>query len=155
VTSDSQPAATPAPGYGDYPAVAGNGHGLGSANGHGLASGNGQGPASGNGHAPYPPSSQPVDPGPASEDYWQNPAPAHALPTHTQPTQADPGYQGAADYGNGHGYQGQHGQADYLPSGYPAGPQQDSGGYAPEDPYGNDESPGGYGGYPGYGAAER
>jgi hypothetical protein len=151
VTSDSPPAATPAPGYGDYPAVASNGHGL----------------ASGNGHGSYPPSAQPGDPGAAGEDYWQHAAPAHAQPAqaqpghtqpgHTQPGhgQADPGYQGAADYGNGHGYQGQHGQADYLPSGYPAGPQQDSRGYAPEDPYGHDESRGGYGGYPGYGAAER
>ena len=103
----------------------------------------------------------------AGEDYWQHAAPAHAQPAQAQPGhaqpghaqpghgQADPGYQGAADYANGHGYQGQHGQADYLPSGYPAGPQQDSRGYAPEDPYGHDESRGGYGGYPGYGAAER
>jgi hypothetical protein len=131
VTPGSQPAV---PGYGGYPPVPGNGYVNGNGNGHGS----------------YPPPAAP-----AGTDYWQHqqaPAPegypgpgGPVYPNGSAPV-SDPRHAArAADYGNGYG---RHGQAGYPPNGYPAAPDP---GYAPADPYGPDE----YGGYPGYGTAER
>jgi hypothetical protein len=135
VTPDSQ-AGTP--GYGEY-------RGAHSA-------------APGNGHGSYLPSALPGEPGPPAESgYWQGPpsvpggVPDPGTPSYPDgPGQLpDPlgtgGHQAA--YGNGYGG---YDPAGYQPGSYPAGPH-DPAGYAPLDPYGRD----GYGGYPGYGPAER
>jgi hypothetical protein len=132
VTSDSQQ--TVASGYNGYPATPGNGHGQ-----------------------PYLPPAVPGGTGRSGNDYWQQAAPTSGSlpepggPSYPQaPAQADdprPADLHEPDYQNGYG---RHGQADYPPNGYPAGPD-DPAGYAPVDPYGSD----GYGGYPEYGAAGR
>jgi len=129
VTPDSQQ--TMASSYNSYPAMPGNGHGQS-----------------------YLPPAAPSGTGQNRNGYWhqQPPEPANSS------DRSDPSYLGsaaqvpngdahAAGYRNGYG---QHGQAGYQPNGYPTS-QNDPAGYPPVDPYGND----GYGGYPGYGAAER
>jgi hypothetical protein len=132
VTPDSQQ--DPASGYNSYPPAPGNGHGQ-----------------------PYPPPAVPGGTGQNGNGYWHEPAPVSG----SLPEPGGSSYPEAAaqagdlrhgeaqgpDYRNGYG---QHGQAGYLPNGYPADPA-DPAGYAPVDPYGSD----GYGGYPEYGAAER
>jgi hypothetical protein len=132
VTPDSQ---APPAGYGDYPPASGNGHGPY------LPSGNGGHAGNGGGHA--------------GNGYWQGQAAG------SYPGAGEPGYQAgpapvsdprdasaqAPEYRNGHG---RHGQPSYPPNGYPAAPR-DPAEYAASDPYGPEE----YGGYPGYGAAER
>jgi hypothetical protein len=93
----------------------------------------------GNGHGQsYRPPAVPGDTGQNrnGNGYWPQP-----------PAQTPNGDGHGAGYRNGYG---QHGQAGYLPGSYPAS-QNDQAGYPPVDPYGSD----GYGGYPGYGAAER
>ena len=130
VTSDSQDTAF---GYGDYPAVPGNGHGSylpspvpGSTGRH-----------TGNGYWQHQQPTAPAKaPGPGPSGYPGDLAQG--------PDPRGPGAQ--ADYRNGYG---QHDQAGYLPGGYPAG-SHNAAGYGLPDPYGRD----GYGGYPEYGAAE-
>jgi hypothetical protein len=126
VTPDSPPAV---PGYGDYAPVPGNGHGS------------------------YPPPAAPAGGRPAADDYWQQaPAPGgYPGPDGSGYVNgSDPRHAGsrAADYGNGYG---QHSRAGYPPNDYPAAGPHEPAGYAPADPYEPDE----YGGYPGYGAADR
>jgi hypothetical protein len=146
VTSDSQDTAF---GYGDYPAVPGNGHGSylpspapgSTTDGSYLPSpapGGSTGRHAGNGHRPRQQPTAPADvPSPAAPGYPGEPAhrrdPRHASAQ-------------AVDYRNGYGQQG---QAGYLPGGYPAGSPNPAG-YGPPDPYRRD----GYNGYPEYGAAE-
>jgi hypothetical protein len=143
VTPDSS---APTAGYGDYPPASGNGTGQGSY----LP------PASGDGNGSYLPATN--GGGPAANGYWPGQAPGTysgaAGPGYpngsapvSDPRDADPQ---AAGYQNGNGH-GRHGRAPYpADNGYPAGPH-DQAGYAAGDPYGREE----YGGYPGYGAAER
>jgi hypothetical protein len=129
VTPDGQP--TMASSYDSYAAMPGNGHGQS-----------------------YQPPAVPGDTGQNRNGYWhqQPSAPASSsgpsnssyLGSAAQVPNADPH---GAGYQNGYGQQS---QAGYLPSSYPTS-QDDPAGYPPVDPYGSD----GYGGYPGYGAAER
>jgi hypothetical protein len=150
VTPDNS---APAAGYGDYPAASGNATGHGSY----LPA------ASGNGNGSYPPA---TNGGHAANGYWPGQAPGtySGAADGTYSGAADPGYVNGsapvpdprdadpegAGYQDGNGY-GRHGQAAYpADNGYPAGPH-DQAGYAAGDPYGREE----YGGYPGYGAAER
>jgi hypothetical protein len=129
VTPDSQP--TMASSYDSYAAMPGNGHGQS-----------------------YQPPAVPGDPGQNRNGYWHQQPSAPASPS--DPSNSSYLGSGAqlpnADAQTG-GYQNgyeQQSQAGYLPSSYPAS-QNDQAGYPPVDPYGSD----GYGGYPGYGAAER
>ncbi len=131
VTPDSQQ--TVASSYDGYPAMPGAGHGQ-SYPPPTVPNGTGQ---NGNGYWQHQPAAPGHQPDPGAPSYLDN---AAQVP--------DPRTDGTeADYLNGYG---RHGQAGYLPSGYPAD-QQDPAGYAPVDPYGSD----GYGGYPEYGAAGR
>jgi hypothetical protein len=129
VTPDSQP--TMASSYDGYPATPGNGHGQS-----------------------YLPPAGPGDMGQNGNGYWHQQPPAPASSS-DRSNSSYPGSAAQAPNADAHGagYRngyGRHDQADYLPTGYPAS-QNDPAGYAPVDPYGTE----GYGGYPGYGAAER
>jgi hypothetical protein len=100
--------------------------------------------------------------GPAS-GWYPDLAPAAPPPTYLDVSRQLPGLAiPAGGYLNGNGHAertaypgGQHEPAGYLPSGYPAVPN-DPAGYAGPDPYGRDpygRDP--YGGYPRYGPADR
>jgi hypothetical protein len=133
VTPDSQ--LTMASSYDSYPAMPSNG------NGHGQS---------------YPPAAVPSDTGQNGNGYWHQQPPASAPASSSG--RSDSSHLGSAAQvpsadAHGAGYRngyGRHGQAGYPPNGYPTS-QNDPAGYPAVDPYGSD----GYGGYPGYGAAER
>ena len=105
-------------------------------------------PSNGHGQS-YQPPAMPGDAGQNRNGYWhqQPSAPASSSSYLGSPAQVPDTDAQTAGYQNGYG---QHSQAGYLPSSYPSS-QNDPAGYPPVDPYGSD----GYGGYPGYGAAER